>query len=139
MLNFIARGKKLDIFSEALTGVKSTTKDWVTGERITPDGDETKCMIHVGKVNPDFILIDPETLCYKCPETDYWTNDVLKCTFDEGETYEQVDYVEVYFSQGAFLVDIEHGESSSLLVADLKDLGYKVERLGNTIDNPLLS
>ena len=120
MTEFIARAKRKD------------NKEWIKGEL------HVNCNaphIHQGKQS---YYIDKNTVCWQCPETPYFEHDVLKVYEKSTEGDGEVYIVEVYFNFGAFLVDVPYGESECLSVAELNDLDFEVELLGNTIDNPEL-
>lgn len=139
MLNFIARGKELgNIWSEAETGRKVYPKEWIEGEIYTGLNDVKymKHVIHKVRSSEIFLTpISPDTICWKCPETDYWTNDVLKVTIDDGDCLQKW-IVPVKFSEGCFLVDIEYNDFMGIPIHHLELHGFTVEKIGNMIDNP---
>ena len=76
--------------------------------------------------------INPETVCWKCPETPYFEKDIIKVT----DEFEEDVIGDVFFHDGAFLFALE--EDRWITIPNLMEMGYKITLLGNTIDNPEL-
>ena len=80
----------------------------------------------------DCIEVHKGTVCWQCPETHYFEKDIIKVT----DEFEEDVIGDVFFHDGAFLFALE--EDRWITIPNLMEMGYKIELIGNLVDNPEL-